>query len=638
MSMDKKQKQFSLGYFLLALFFVWLFSDLVYKPYISSQIEVPYSTFLSDLEKGDIDSVSLASDRIVYAHKPQGAGASQPQGADAPHAPEAGSIRATPTSTVVTTICNVVRVEDPDLIDRLTRAGVTFGGVAQTRSLLDSLVGMLLPFLPLLLIWYFIFKKMKLAGGGVMSLGQNKAQEIQGEMTGVKFADVGGVGEAEVELREIIEFLKEPERFNQLGAKLPKGVLLVGPPGTGKTMLAKATAGEAGVPFFLMTGSSFVEMFVGVGAARVRDLFEQAKKRSPCLIFIDEIDAIGQSRAAGVAGANSERENTLNQLLAEMDGFVSNTGVVIMGATNRPEILDQALVRPGRFDRQVQVVLPTEEGRLEILKIHSRGMPLDEDVKLESVAKVTPGFSGAELANIVNEASLLAVRRKRTSVAMADFDLAIERVVAGLQRKTPLAGDIRRKVAYHETGHALTAYFLPHADRVHKISIIPTAKGALGYTLQMPEEDQYLIGEAELRSRLAVMLGGRAAELLVFGEPSTGASNDLERATELARRMATEFGMSTKLGPVRYANPSGTYLQTGSSGRSDVSPETVAAIDGEIRSLVLEAQDRAKSILLEHEAALHEMARILQEREAVAGNEIAGIVAEAERSAETPPQ
>ncbi|MDR2175304.1 MAG: ATP-dependent zinc metalloprotease FtsH [Synergistaceae bacterium] len=622
--MDKKQKQFSLGYFLMALFFVWLFSDLVYKPYIASQIEVPYSTFLSDLEKGNIDSVSLESDRIVYAHKPKDGTV------EAPHASGAGNIRATPTSTIVTTICNVVRVEDPDLIGRLTRAGVTFGGVAQTRSLLDSLFGMLLPFLPLLLIWYFIFKKMKTAGGGVMSLGQNKAQEIQGEMTGVKFADVGGVGEAEVELREIIDFLKDPARFDRLGAKLPKGVLLVGPPGTGKTMLAKATAGEAGVPFFLMTGSGFVEMFVGVGAARVRDLFEQAKKRAPCLIFIDEIDAIGQSRAANVAGSNSERENTLNQLLAEMDGFVSNTGVVIMGATNRPEILDQALIRPGRFDRQVQVVLPTEEGRLEILKIHTRKTPLGEDAKLESIAKVTPGFSGAELANIVNEASLLAVRRGRPAVTMADFDLAIERVVAGLQRKTPLAGDTRRKVAYHETGHALTAYFLPHSDRVHKISIIPTAKGALGYTLQMAEEDQYLIGEADLRSRLAVLLGGRAAELLVFGEPSTGASNDLERATELARRMTTEFGMSAALGPVRYANPSGMYLQTGSSGRSDVSPETVAAIDGEIRTLIREAQDKAQSILLEHGKALHEMARILQEREVVTGDEIAGIVAGAE--------
>ncbi len=625
--MDKKQKQFSLGYFLLALFLVWLFSDMVYKPYIANQTEVPYSAFLADLTSGDIESVSLTGDRIVYSLKPVSADVAP------------GAKPTTTAPLVPSGIRNVVRVDDPDLIARLTSADVTFGGIAQTRSILDSLFGMLLPFLPLVLIWYFIFKKMQGGGGSVMSFGQSRAQEIQGEMTGIKFSDVGGVGEAEVELREIIEFLKEPDRFNQMGAKLPKGVLLVGPPGTGKTMLAKATAGEAGVPFFFMTGSSFVEMFVGVGAARVRDLFEQAKKRAPCLIFIDEIDAIGQSRSFGnISGTNSERENTLNQLLAEMDGFMSNTGVVIMGATNRPEILDQALIRPGRFDRQVQVVLPTEEGRREILRIHTRTMPLADDVKLESVAKITPGFSGADLANIANEASLLAVRRMQSIVSMSDFDLAIERVVAGLQRKTPLAEDIRRKVAYHETGHALAAYFLPHADRVHKISIIPTAKGALGYTLQMPEEDQYLIGENELRSRMAVMLGGRASELLIFNEASTGASNDLERVTELARRMVTEFGMSTKLGPVRYASPSAMYLQTGSSGRTDLSPETIAAIDEEIRTLVLEAQDRVKSILVEHESVLHEMARILQEQEVISGEDIRGIVARTEKNDGLPAQ
>ena len=627
--MDKKQKQFSAGYFLLTLFFVWLFSDLVYKPYIANQTEVEYSTFLSELASGDIGSVSLTDDRIVYSLKRK----------DSDAVPNRGGVSATPTSTVISSFRTVVRVPDPGLIDRLTEAGVVFGGVAQTKNLLDTLFGILLPFLPLLLIWYFIFRKMRGGPGAAMSLGQSKAQEIHGEMVGIKFSDVGGVGEAEVELREIIEFLKEPERFDRMGAKLPKGVLLVGPPGTGKTLLAKATAGEAGVPFFFMTGSSFVEMFVGVGAARVRDLFEQAKKRAPCLIFIDEIDAIGQSRATGaMMGSNSERENTLNQLLAEMDGFGSNTGVVIMGATNRPEILDQALVRPGRFDRQIQVILPTEEGRLDILKIHTRSMPLAEDVKLGSVAKITPGFSGAELANIANEASLLAVRRNQAVVSMAEFDLAIERIVAGLQRKTPLAEDIRRKVAYHETGHALAAYFLPHADRVHKISIIPTAKGALGYTLQMPEEDQYLVTEQELRSRMAVMLGGRAAELLIFNEASTGASNDLERVTELARRMVTEFGMSTKLGPVRYANPAALYLQTGSSSRTDLSPETVTTIDEEIRTLVLEAQDKVKSLLLEHGEVLHEMARILQEQEVINGDAIREIVARVEKTDGTPPK
>ena len=625
--MDKKQKQFSTGYFLMALFFVWLFSDLVYKPYIVNQTEVQYSRFLSDLASGDIDSVSVTEDRIVYVMKTK-------PSADGKGVPAVSSTASTTAPTLTQAVVhNVVRLADPELIQRLTSADVTFGGVAQTRSMLDSLFGMLLPFLPLLLIWYFIYKKMQGGGGSVMSLGQSKAQEIQGEMTGVKFTDVGGIGEAEYELKEIIEFLKESERFNQMGAKLPKGVLLVGPPGTGKTMLAKATAGEAGVPFFFMTGSSFVEMFVGVGAARVRDLFEQAKKKAPCIIFIDEIDAIGQSRSMGnISGTNSERENTLNQLLAEMDGFVSNTGVIIMGATNRPEILDQALVRPGRFDRQVQVNLPTEEGRLEILQIHTRKIPLADDVKLESVAKITPGFSGADLANIANEASLLAVRRKETTVAMRDFDLAIERVVAGLQRKTPLAADIRRKVAYHETGHALAAYYLPYTDRVHKVSIIPTAKGALGYTMQMPEEDHYLVSENELRSRMAVMLGGRAAELLIFNETSTGASNDLERVTEVARRMVTEFGMSSKLGPVRYANPSALYIQVGSSGRTDLAPETVATIDEEIRSLILDAQDKVKSLLVEHEDVLHEISRILQEQEVISGDSIKDIVIKIEKN------
>ena len=604
----RQRMQFSAWYMVGALFMVWLFNDLVFRPMLLSETEVPYSTFLQNLTSGDVKGVTVTTDRVIYEVRSDGG---------KPH------------------VRNAVRVEDGELVSRLLGARVPFEAQNQTRSLLEVLLGWVLPFLPLLFIWYIFYRRMGEGGGmSFMSVGKSKAQEIHGEITGITFSDVGGVGEAEVELREIIEFLKDPSHFGRLGAKLPKGILLVGPPGTGKTLLAKATAGEAGVPFFYLTGSSFVEMFVGVGASRVRDLFEQAKKKAPCIVFIDEIDAIGQARSTVAAfGGNSERENTLNQLLAEMDGFAPNTGVVIMAATNRPEILDPALLRPGRFDRQVQVVLPTETGRLEILKIHTKDMPLGEDVHLERLAKVTPGFSGADLANIANEASLLAVRRNAERVSMGDFDLAIERVVAGLQRKTPLQEDVRRKVAYHEGGHALTACYLPHTDSVHKVSIIPTAKGALGYTLQMPEEDKFLLGEEELRSRMAVMLGGRAAELLVFGEATTGASNDLERVTELARRMVTEFGMSPRLGPVRYAAAAGAYLGGGVASRTDLSPETVEIIDGEIRALVTSAQDRALEVLREHRSVLDAVAEELISREAITGDRIREIAAAEEPGA-----
>jgi len=525
---------------------------------------------------------------------------------------------------------NTIAITDDTLVQDLIDAGVTFQAEPPGNNILVTLLGWIIPVLPFALIWYFIYRRMGRGGANILSIGKSKAQEIAGEMTGVTFEDIGGLEEVAVELKEIITFLKNPERFTRLGAKLPKGVLLVGPPGTGKTLLAKATAGEAGVPFFSISGSDFVEMFVGVGAARVRDLFDQAKKKAPCIVFIDEIDAIGQSRASvGVLHTNDEREQTLNQLLTEMDGFEPNQSVVIMAATNRPEVLDPALLRPGRFDRQIQVTLPTEKGRRQILAIHTQNVPLAGDVDLDRVAQITAGFSGADLANIVNEAALLATRRDGSNVTMADFDLAIERVVAGLQRKLPLKEDVKRKVAYHEGGHALVAELLPDTDPVHKVSIIPTAKGALGFTLQVPEEDQYLVSESELKQRMTVLMGGRAAELLIFGETSSGAANDLQRATEFARRMVTEFGMTEALGPVRYvADGSMGYLGQQAMLRQELSPETATLIDREIRRLVDEAQETALDLLRKHEAALHAIAARLQEQEVISGEDVHRIAQE----------
>jgi cell division protease FtsH len=601
--MDKQQSKkvgFSAIYLLVAILLAALFQQLVFRPLVIRWTEVPYSVFIKQLEDGEITEVQLGQDRILYTCCADAQSGTQ------------GKAN------------NVVRVDDPDLIQRLIDAGVTFSSEEPTNTLLSSLLGWFIPLIPLGLIWYFGLRRMGQAGAGVMSIGKSKAKEITGEKTGVKFKDVGGVDEVEVELKEIIEFLKDPQRFTRLGAKLPKGVLLVGPPGTGKTLLAKATAGEAGVPFFSISGSDFVEMFVGVGAARVRDLFEQAKQRSPCIVFIDEIDAIGQSRSTvGALGTNDEREQTLNQLLSEMDGFEPNQGVIIMAATNRPEILDRALLRPGRFDRQVQVSMPTEEGRRQILAIHTSGVQLAQDVDLGRVAQITAGFSGADLANIVNEAALLAVRSERDAVTMGDFDLAIERVVAGLQRKITLKPELKRRVAYHEGGHALVAQLQPDTDPVHKVSIIPTAKGALGYTLQMPEEDTYLMSRRELEERLAVILGGRAAEQLVFNDTSTGAANDLQVATSLARRMVTEFGMTEALGPVRYAPEESTgYLTRLEGMRGDVSPETATLIDKETRRIIEDAERRAVRLLQQHSETLHEIARILQEKEAISGDEI----------------
>ncbi len=604
-SRQRLQAKFSLIYAIGAVLAVLLLQEYVIGPRMATEEEVPYSQFREDLAAGVIAEVTVEPERILYT-VPDSEGAT-------------GDEEKTRKA---------VRIEDEDLVEELVEAGVEFQARTPSTSLLTSLFGWIVPVLPFVLIWWILMKRMGKGGaGGILSVGKSKATEITGEMTGVTFADVGGADQVETELKEIIEFLNHPERFVQVGAKLPKGVLLVGPPGTGETLLAKATAGEAGVPFFSISGSEFVEMFVGVGASRVRDLFNQAKAKAPDIIFIDEIDAIGQSRSGAVAmRSNDEREQTLNQLLYEMDGFDSNEGVVIMAATNRPEVLDKALLRAGRFDRQIEVPLPTEKGRLQILEIHTRTVAMAPDVDLDRMAQITAGFSGADLAQLVNEAALLAVRRGEQTVTTVDFDLGIERIVAGLQRDMPLDGEVRKMVAYHEGGHAMVSQLLPLTDRVHKVSIIPTSKGALGYTMEMPEEDRHLMSKPALEQRLAVMLGGRAAELAIFQQTSTGASNDLERATDLARRMVTEFGMSEALGPVRYAGPAGSGYLGHQAASRNLSPDIENLIDTEIRRLLDGAESTALELIRTHEAALHEIARVLQEKEVIDGETVARIV------------
>jgi len=604
-SNQKFQAKFSFVYLILAFLAMLLLQEYVIAPLVAGEEEVPYSRFRQDLAQGLIAEVTVEPERIVYT-------LTETEDDDE----KTGARR------------KVVPIEDRDLVRDLVDAGVEFQANTPSQGLLGPLLGWILPVLPFVVIWWFLMKRMGKGGvGGMMSIGKSKATEITAEMPKVTFADVGGADEVEVELKEIIEFLNQPERFVKLGAKLPKGILLVGPPGTGKTLLAKATAGEAGVPFFSISGSEFVEMFVGVGASRVRDLFNQAKTKAPCIIFIDEIDAIGQSRSGAMAvRSNDEREQTLNQLLYEMDGFDANEGVVIMAATNRPEVLDRALLRAGRFDRQIVVPLPTEKGRLQILEIHGAKVSLANEVDLDKLARITAGFSGADLANLINEAALLAVRRGAQKVSMADFDLGIERIVAGLQRDMPLDGEVREKVAFHEGGHALVSHLLPLTDKVHKVSIIPTSKGALGYTMEMPEEDRFLMSKPALEQRLAVMLGGRASELIIFSETSTGASNDLERATDLARRMVVEFGMSEALGPVRYAGPAGAGYLGDQAAMRNLRSDVENLIDVEIRRLLDGAQETALELLTIHEAALREIARVLQEDEVIDGDTVTKIV------------
>ncbi len=528
-----------------------------------------------------------------------------------------------------------IRVDDPGLVKELDERNISYSGRYENKFL-GSLLSWVIPLAFFFLIWRFAMKKMG-PGMGVMSFSKSKAKIFAESETKVTFDDAAGIDEAKEELQEVVEFLSTPEKSQKLGGRIPKGVLLVGPPGTGKTLLARAVAGEAQVPFFSISGSEFVEMFVGVGAARVRDLFSQAAAQAPCIIFIDELDALGKARGMNVMGGHDEREQTLNQLLVEMDGFETNKGVIIMAATNRPEILDPALLRPGRFDRQVLVDRPDINGREAILKIHSKNVVLGSEVDLRMIAGRTPGFVGADLANIINEAALLAARNDKETVELTDFDEAIDRVVAGLQKKNRVMNPKEKEiVAFHESGHAIVAESVEHADPVHKISIIPRGIAALGYTQQQPTEDRYLMTRSELIDRLAVLFGGRVAEELVFNEISTGAQNDLQRATDIARSMVTEYGMSDSLGLVSYERPrQAMFLPESFSPGKKYSEAKAAQIDDEVTRIVEEAHQRVRKILSERRPVLDDLARLLSQKESVQGEELRQMLAAAKTGTES---
>src|SRR5437868_1210560 len=502
---------------------------------------------------------------------------------------------------------NTTRIEDPKLIEDLDAANVKYTGEMVSRWL-PEVLGWVVPLLLLFGVWSFFFRRMSGAEGGVMSFARSKHRVFSEDDVKVSFADVAGVDEAEDELREIVEVLKTPKKYTVLGGRIPKGVLLVGPPGTGKTLLARAVAGEAKVPFFSLSGSEFVEMFVGVGAARVRDLFAQAEVKAPCIVFIDELDALGKVRIQTPMGSHEEREQTLNQLLAEMDGFDGRKGIIIMGATNRPEVLDPALLRPGRFDRQVLVDKPDIRGREDILRIHMKTVKIAANADLKVIAARTAGFAGADLANLVNEAALLAARKDKPAVEMKDFDAAIDRIIAGLEKKRVMSDKERRIVAYHESGYAIVASVLPGLDPVHKISIVARGFGALGYTMQLPLEDKYLLTREDLLNQLSVLLGGRSAEEIAFGEVTTGAQNDLMRATDIARSMVTEFGMSEALGAVNYEAHRGTkFLDTPfMNERGNHSEDTAQKLDGEVKRIISEAHEDARRVLRERKEFLDE--------------------------------
>ena len=601
----EKQTQISIWYFVLALLAVLWLREIWVE---SRQVEpLPYSEFQRLLKEGQIKEITI-SDKLI-----QGTLAKPVQG----------------RSRFVT-----IRV-DPELARDLDQYPVKFTGVVESTFFRDVL-SWVVPALVFFGIWYFLvrrFAEKQGFGAGFLSVGKSKAKVYVETDTKVTFEDVAGVDEAKEELREIVSFLKHPQTHGRLGGRMPKGVLLVGPPGTGKTLLARAVAGEAGVPFFSISGSEFVEMFVGVGAARVRDLFEQARQKAPAIIFIDELDALGRARGISPMTSHDEKEQTLNQLLSEMDGFDPASGIVLLAATNRPEILDPALLRAGRFDRQVLVDKPDKRGRVQILGVHLKKVKLARDVNAEEIAGITPGFSGADLANLVNEAALVATRRDADAVGMQDFTAGVERIVAGLEKKNRVLNpDERRVVAYHELGHALTALALPGTDVVHKISIIPRGIGALGYTIQRPTEDRYLMTRAELDNKMTVLLGGRAAEFVVFGHLSTGAVDDLAKVTDIARSMVMRYGMAEKLGSVSYEGERAIFLEGQISPRN-YSEETAREIDCAVREMVKAAFERAASIVRANRELMEQWVERLLEKETLGEEELKSLAAAVTRPA-----
>ena len=578
-------------YLLIIIVAIWIIE--YYSTNTVSKTDISYSNFMKQVQQDEVKRVTIVENVITGKLK---------SGAD----------------------FTTVAPEDPELIHTLRSHDVEIKAELPPQPpWWMNIISSILPMLLIVGIWFLLMQQSQGGGGRVMSFGKSRAKMYGDEKVKITFKDVAGADEAKQELEEVVEFLKQPKKFNELGARIPKGVLLFGPPGTGKTLLAKAVAGEAGVPFFSISGSDFVEMFVGVGASRVRDLFEQAKKNAPCIIFIDEIDAVGRQRGAGLGGGHDEREQTLNQLLVEMDGFGANEGIIMIAATNRPDILDPALLRPGRFDRQIVVDRPDIRGRQEILKVHVKGKPIGEDINLDVVARRTPGFTGADLSNLVNEAALLSARRNKKKITMSEMEEAAERVMMGPERKSRVISDNEKKLtAYHEGGHTLVGMLLDHTDPVHKVTIIPRARAG-GYTLSLPKEDRYYATRSELLDELKLLLGGRVAEALVLNEISSGASNDLQRATSLARQMICEYGMSEKLGAVTFGHRQDQVFLGRDIGRDkDYSEEVAAQIDSEIRQFIDEAYQGTVKLLQDNIDKLHLIAEALIERETLEGYEV----------------